>query len=224
MNKKLLTYFLLSMVAIGIVTTLSLSMVTAQGDVEVNSNMYQVQQQAGETYTYRFREQTRLRVASSANVSVDMDCDAMNVGDKLFSVELTNATDDVELTMTCRREETQLGVQAGALIRNRNRYQIRTGFAIGLETNYTVKARVGLEMTRGEAIRASWAYFDDTTDEWVPVASSYQDGMLVADVDHFSVWTIVEGDLLGLWIGIGVGGAAIIAVVAILLIRKKRTA
>jgi hypothetical protein len=223
MNKKFVTYLVLGMVLFGTIATLSASLVVAQGDVEVNSNMYQIKQQAGEQVTYRFRAQTRLRVNSSAPVEVDMDCDAMNVGDKLFSIELTNATEDISLEMTCRQVETQLGVQAGALVRNQNRYQIREGFAIQIQTNLSVQARIGFEMTRGEAIRSSWAYFDDATDEWVPVASSYQDGLLIAETDHFSVWTIVEGGMAAIWwVLIGVGVVSVASLVIILVVRKKR--
>jgi len=223
MNKKLISYLVLGIVIFGTVASLSTSLVIAQGDVDVNSNMYHITQQAQEQVTYQFRNQTRIRVNSSAPVEVDMDCDAMNVGEKLFSIELTNATEDISLEMTCRQVETQLGVQAGALVRNQNRYQIRAGFAIQIQTNQTVRARVGLEMTRGDALRASWAYFDDATDEWVPVASSYQNGLLVAETDHFSVWTIVEGGMATVWwIVIGVGVVSVLSLVVILAVRKKR--
>ncbi len=221
MNKKLVSYLVLGMFLFGVMATLSATLVVAQGDVEVNSNMHQVQLQAGEEATFRFRERTRLRINSSAPVDVDMDCDAMNVGEYMFSVELKNAVGDVELSMTCRKDGTSLGA-SGVMVQAQNRFQVRNGFAIQLHTNYTVQARIGLEMTRGEAIRASWAFYDDGTDEWVPVASSYQNGMLVADVDHFSTWTIVEGGTAWIWVTVGVGGAAVLAIAAIFIFRKKR--
>ncbi len=221
MNKKYIAYAVLGMVLLGTIATLSISMVAAQGDVEVNQNQYTIQQQAQEEVNYRFRNRTRLRIQSQEQVNLNMDCDAMNIGDKTFSIEL-ESDGEATLTMTCRREATQLGVQAGALIRNQNRHQIREGFAIGLECEEMTRARIGMEMTRGEAIRASWAYFDEATEEWVEVASSYEDGMLVAETDHFSVWTIVNGgSLVLLWVGIGVGVVALGAIAAI-LIRKKR--
>lgn len=185
--------------------------------------MHTVQLQAGEMATFRFRERTRLRINSSAPVDVNMDCDAMNVGEAMFMVQLQNAVQNIELTMTCRQDGQSLGA-TGAQVQAQNRFQVRNGFAIQLQTNYTVQARIGLEMTRGEAIRASWAYYEDSTDEWVPVASSYRDGMLVADVDHFSTWTIVEGSTTWIWVSVGIGGAAIIAIGAILVIRKKKRA
>jgi len=222
MNKKHIAYVVLGMVLLGTIATLSASLVTAQGDVDVQQNQYQVTQQAQEQVNYRFRNRTRLRIQSQEQVNLDMDCDAMNIGDETLSIEL-ESDGEATLTMTCRRETTQLGVQAGALIRNQNRHQIREGFAVGLECEEMTKARIGMEMSRGEAIRASWAYFDEDTSEWVEVDSSYEDGMLVAETDHFSIWTIVDGgSLIGLWIGIGVAGAIGIGALAIVLIRKKR--
>ncbi|MHA1111669.1 MAG: hypothetical protein ACTSRE_11245 [Promethearchaeota archaeon] len=221
MNKKHIAYIVLGMVLLGTIATLSISMVSAQGDVDVHSNMYQTQQQAGEQYTYRFHEHTRLRIQSQNTVNLDMDCDAMNIGDRTFDIEL-ESDGEATLTMTCRRETIQLGVQAGALIRNQNRHQIREGFAIEMECEEMTKARIGMEMTRGEAIRASWAYFDEDIGKWVEVESSYQDGMLVAETDHFSVWTIVDGgSLVLLWVGIGVGVVALGAIAAVLIKRKR---
>lgn len=221
MNKKFVSFLVLGMVMFGVIATFSATFTVAQGDVEINSNMLATQLQAGEEATYRFRERTRIRINSSAPVDVNVDCDAMNVGEYMFAIQLQNALQNIELSMTCRQDGQSLGA-AGAQVQAKNQFQVRNGFAMQIQTNYTVQARIGLEMTRGEAIRASWAYYEDTTDEWVPVQSSYRDGMLVADVDHFSIWTIVEGSTTWIWVSVGVGGAAVLAIAAILIFRKKR--
>ncbi len=95
-----------------------------------------------------------------------------------------------------------------------------------MQVNETVRTRIGMEMTRGDATRGSWAYYDEPTNEWVEVESSYEDGMLVAETDLIAAstttWTITESaSLAGLWVGIGVGVVALGALGAI-LIRKKR--
>lgn len=212
----------LGMVLLGTIATLSISMVAAQGDVQVAGNHYEAKLQAQTQATYQFQHRTRVRVNSSAAVDMSIDCEALDIGEQTFSIEIKNATQEVQLNMSCVRDQEQLGVQNGSTVRNQNRHQVRNQFAVQLECNQLVQARLGLEMTRGDAIRASWAYFDEDAEEWVEVASSYEDGMLVADVDHFSVWTIVDGGSLTLlWVGIGVGVVAIGAIAAI-LIRKKR--
>jgi len=208
---------------LGAIVTFSATLVAAQGDVEIGGNMHQVKQQAQVQVTYRFRQRTRLRVNSSAPVQLKMDCDAMNIGDRIFDLAILNATEDIALNMTCRQNEEELGVQNGSLVRNRVRAQVRTGFCIQIECNLTVRARIGMEMTQGEATRASWAYFDDETDEWVAVESTYEDGMLVATTDHFSVWTVVDGSVIGagLWAVIGASLVAVAALTAILIRKKK---
>ena len=222
MNKKHIAYIVLGMVLLGTIATLSINMVAAQGDVEVGADHYHDHVQAKTQTTYRFRARTRLRINSSQNVNLNMDCDAMNIGDRTFSIDV-QTDQEYEMNMSCVRDQEQLGIQNGSTVRNQHRHQVRNNFAVQLQSNMTTfQARLGMEMTRGDALRANWAYFDDATQEWVEVESSYEDGMLVAETDHFSVWTIVEsGSLTGLWVGIGVGVVALGAIAAI-LIRKKR--
>ena len=37
----------------------------------------------------------------------------------------------------------------------------------------------------------TWAYYDETSEEWVSVPTSIEDGYLVAETDHFSYWTVL---------------------------------
>ncbi|MBN2155491.1 MAG: hypothetical protein JW776_05575 [Candidatus Lokiarchaeota archaeon] len=223
MNKKYISYIVLGMVLLGTIATLSTSIVAAQGDIEVGQDKYQTKLQAQTQATYRFRARTRVRVNSSADVNINIDCDANNIGDKTFSIDILNATREFELNMTLRRDQEQLGVQNGSTIRNQHRHQIRVGFAIQIDSNMSVKARLGMEMTQGDADRLSWAYFNEDTEEWVEVESSYEDGMLVTETEHFSVWTITESNTLsaGLWVLIGFGIASV-AVLPVILNRKKK--
>jgi hypothetical protein len=224
MNKKYIAYIVLGMVLLGTIATLSISMVSAQGGTEIQTgDQWQGQQDGNGEQFYRFQQRTRVRINSSQNVHLNMSVEAMNIGDRTFSLDI-DAEEEFEMNMWLVRDQDRLGVQNGSTIRNQNRHQVRNNFAAQIQVNLssTFQARIGMEMTRGDALRASWAYFDDGTDEWVEVESSYEDGMLVAETDHFSVWTIVESpSLLGLWIGIGVGVVAIGAI-AVILIRKKR--
>ena len=223
MNKKHIAYIVLGMVLLGTIATLSISMVAAQGDSEIQTgDQWQGQQDGNGEQYYRFQSRTRIRINSSQNVNLNMNCDGMGIGDRTFSIDV-ETDHEYNMSMNCVRDQEQLGIQNGSTVRNQHRHQVRNNFAARIECdaeNFT--ARIGMEMSRGDAIRASWAYFDEDAEEWVEVESSYEDGMLVAETDHFSVWTITEGaSLTGLWIGIGVGVVAIGAIAAI-MIRKKR--
>jgi hypothetical protein len=224
MNKKLITYMVLGMILLGTIATLSISMVAAQGGSEIQTgDQWQGQQDGNGEQFYRFQQRTRVRINASQNVHLNMSVEAMNIGDRTFSLDI-EADEEFEMNMWLVRDQDRLGIQNGSTIRNQNRHQVRNNFAAQIQVNLTsaFQARIGMEMTRGDALRASWAYFAEDTQEWVEVDSSYEDGMLVAETDHFSVWTIVESpNLTLLWVGIGVGIVAIGAIAAI-LIRKKR--
>ena len=224
MNKKFITYLVLGTILLGTIATLSASLVVAQGGSEIQTgDQWQGQQDGNGEQYYRFQMQTRIRVNASHNIrNLSMNCDGLGIGDRTFSIDV-ETEQEFNMSMNCVRDQDQLGIQNGSTIRNQHRHQVRNNFAVQIEcSEENLHARLGMEMTRGDALRASWAYFDEDTDEWVEVESSYEDGMLVAETDHFSVWTIVEGgSLTGLWIGIGVGVVAIAALAAI-LIRKKR--
>ncbi len=226
MNKKYIAYIVLGMVLLGTIATLSISMVAAQGDddVIVGQDQYQTHQGQGEK-TYRFRQRTRVRINASHNVRLNMSVDALDIGDRTFSLDC-ESDGDLEMNMWAVRDQDRLGLQNGSTIRHQHRHQVRNNFAARIQVNATIQTRIGMEMTRGDAIRASWAYLDEAENEWVEVESSYEDGMLVADTTLIAAstttWTITEvASLTGLWVGIGVGVVALGALGAI-LIRKKR--
>ena len=225
MNKKYIAYVVLGMVLLGTIATLSISMVAAQDDdVIVGQDQYQTHQGQGEK-TYRFRQRTRVRINASHNVNLNMNVDALDIGDRTFSLDM-EADHEFDMNMWAVRDQDRLGLQNGSTIRNQHRHQIRNDFAVQMQVNETVRTRIGMEMTRGDATRGSWAYYDEPTNEWVEVESSYEDGMLVAETDLIAAstttWTITESaSLAGLWVGIGVGVVALGALGAI-LIRKKR--
>lgn len=193
-------------------------------NVEISgSNLHNAHQNAGDEIQYRFRQRTQVRVNSSAvPINVQMDVDAMAIGEKTFSIEVTEVEDDeqeIELNMTCRESEEQLGVQAGALVRNRNRVRMNYGFAANLTANQSCTAKLGMTMSATEAKGAAWAYFDEDAEEWVPVESEYVDGELVAITEHFSVWTIISSTDYTMYIIIGVAG--LVAVGIIFALKKK---
>ncbi|MHA1110179.1 MAG: hypothetical protein ACTSRE_03715 [Promethearchaeota archaeon] len=227
MNKKHIAYIVLGMVLLGTIATLSISMVAAQDDdVIVGQDQFQTHQGQGEK-TYRFRQRTRVRINASQNLNLNMSIEALEIGDRTFSLDMESESGhEWDMNMWAVRDQDRLGLQNGSTIRHQHRHQIRNNFAVQMQVNETVRTRIGMEMSRGDATRASWAYYDEPTNEWVEVESSYEDGMLVADTELIAAstttWTITESaSLTGLWVSIGVGVAGLGALGAI-LIRKKR--
>ena len=132
MNKKQIAYVVLGMVLLGTIATLSISMVAAQGPdtIEVGGDQYQTQQGAGEK-EYRFQARTRLRIMTSHQLQLNMSVDSMGIGDRGFYLEV-ESDGDMEMNMTCVRDQEQLGVQNGTLVRNQYRHQVRNNFAARL--------------------------------------------------------------------------------------------
>jgi hypothetical protein len=224
-TKKYATSIVLGLFLLSVVADLAAAQ-TPQGPEteDVTGDQAQRRMQAGEEIQLRFRSKTQVRVKTNVSMDVDMAVDAEGIGDRDFAVEI-NATDDIELTMNCSEEQAQLGLQNGSThrTRNRNRYQYKSQFAVQLQANGTVQARLAISLNAGEE-GAVWAYFDEETEEWVESESEVVDGELVTDTTHFSVWTILVPEDDGTTIdGPSILGiATITGVLALVLARKRR--
>lgn len=173
---------------------------------------------------FRFRQQTQLTFQANVNLELNMDCQALQIGVKDFVVEI-DGDQDLQMNMTCTREELQLGLQMGNTyrIRNRNMYQYQEGFCCYIECNGTfLQARLRIQATNQNRV-GTWAYYNEATNEWISVPTSIEDGYLTAVVDHFSYWTILIPEDTTLYVIIGVSIAVVAAVVILgVLYYKKR--
>jgi len=134
--KKNLSKILLSVVTMLIVLSLIGSInVTAvetpDQTIEVPGDAIQTQLQSNLRTMYCFRERTRLTVCANIGLELDINCEALRIGNKDVIIEV-EGDDDLRMTMTCTREEAQLGLMNGSLqrVRNRNTYQYLEGFCI----------------------------------------------------------------------------------------------
>lgn len=181
---------------------------------------------AGEESQFRFRYQSRnsVRLAFKANASltINMDVDAANIGDKDVSIEI-NCTGAVTMNMTCRETQAELGLMAGNVVqtRARNRYQYAYGFMTNISVNCTqFRARIAARV--GNVQGHVWAYWNDTSSEWVEVPTELVGEDAVAEVDHFSTWTLLSPEAA---IGIESTWITVLAIAAagtVLLARKRR--
>ena len=213
-NRILLGIFSL-MVLFSLLNISSVAATPVQVDVN-DKDTHQTRLQAGELYQFRFRLRTQLKLMFNVNVDANIDCDAMQIGSKDFALEV-DSTHDLTMNMTCTREQEELGLMDGYTyqMRNRNmRYQ--EGFCVQIQTNateqYQIQAKLKIKATNQNQL-GSWAYYNEASQQWVSVPTSVQDGYLVAQVDHFSYWTILTPDLtLMIVIGVGVGAGVLVAV------------
>lgn len=161
-------------------------------NTEVNGDRVQTKLTARNQENYRFQQKTQVRINSSVNANVDITCDSGNIGNKEFELEV-NGTKEFNMVMTCTEEEAELGLLLGKTVQNKSRftYTYRTGFCIKVQTSEQVQAKLKLKAEE-QYQTGTWAYFNETTEEWVPVATSLQNGYLVAETNHFSTWTVIN--------------------------------
>ncbi|MFW9951280.1 MAG: hypothetical protein ACFFKA_14265 [Candidatus Thorarchaeota archaeon] len=193
--------------------------------VEIPTDTHQAQVEANIATMFRFRQRTQLRVMANVNLDLDLDCEALQIGVKDFALEI-EGTGDLQMNMTCTEEQAELGLLKGNTyqIRNRNRYQYQEGFVIDIECNGTfTRARLRIMATNENRI-GQFAYYDETTEEWVSVPTTVDDGYLTAEVSHFSTWTILLPDYTMLIVGFSIGGgvAALIIIATVFYIKKRK--
>ena len=107
---------------------------TPDQTIEVQGDAIQTQLQSNVRTMFCFRERTRLTVCANIGLELDINVDALNIGDKDIIIEV-EGDNDLRMTMTCAREEAQLGLIKGSPLRarNRNMYRYLEGFCITME-------------------------------------------------------------------------------------------
>ncbi len=206
---------------------------TPDTPIPVNSpGLYQYQVQANHSLTWQFQLQTRLTVRANISIQGYINCsEAPKIGDKHFEIEL-EAENDLEMNMTCTEEQKELGLLLGSRyqVRNQNRNLLyQEGFCIRIQTNKSgaeqIKAQLKIQANNRNR-EGTWAYYNETEEEWVAVPTTEQAGYLVAETNHFSDWTILipeTDDAIWGFIGIEIVfiGVVVIAVVSVVYRKRK---
>lgn len=197
------------------------------------SGLYPYRIQAHTNTSYQFQNKTRLTINSNVTIEGYINCDeAPMIGDKHFEIEI-EAEGDLQMNMTCTREEAHLGLELGKTYRVRNRNQnllYQEGFCIRIQTNKSGEEQIQakLKIQAGEDNQeGTWAFCNGTQGEWESVPTALQAGYLVCETNHFSYWTILipETDDDSIWAFAGVEaviGIAVIAVVLVVYLKKRK--
>jgi len=106
--------------------------ITVQGDT------IQTQLQSNVRTMFWFQERTRLTICGNIDLELEINCDAIGIGDKDVIIDV-EGDNNLRMTMTCTREEVQLGLMNGSLhrVRNRNAYRYLEGFCITMKSTAT---------------------------------------------------------------------------------------
>lgn len=223
LSKILLSTFFLMMLFSTFASLNVMAIESPDDTVNVPGDTRQQMVEANIRTMFRFRERTQLTFQANVNLDLNMDCEALQIGVKDFVVEI-DGDHDLQMNMTCTREEEQLGLQMGNTyrIRNRNMFQYQEGFCCYIECNGTfTQARIRIQANNQNRV-GTWAYYDEATSEWVSVPTTIEDDYLTATITHFSYWTILIPENTTLYIIIGVSIAVVAAVVVIGIVYFKR--
>ena len=207
---------------------------TPDPPIPVNqSGIYPYRIQAHNKTAYQFQTKTKLTLNSNVTIEGYMNCDDLPLnGDKQFELEL-EAERDLQMNMTCTREEVQKGLELGKTFRVRNRIQnlsYQEGFCIRIQTNKSgeeqIKAKLKIQ-ANDENQEGTWAFYNETHGGWESVPTTVQGGYLVGETNHFSYLTILlpESNDDSIWGFVGVEvviGIAVIAVVLVVYLKKRK--
>jgi len=202
------------------------NVMAVDSSIPVNGDTIQTQVQANQRTTFTFRSRTRMRFNSTVDIDVNINCDALRIGVKDFEIEI-EGDQILQMNMTCTEEQAELGLLKGNTYqaRNRNRYQYQEGFCLLVQCNNSnqIQAKLKIQATNENSL-CSWAYYDETSEDWVTVPTTLEDGYLIAETDHFSYWTLLlpetESNLL-MYIGI-ISVIGIIAMISVIYFKKRK--
>ncbi|MHA1985687.1 MAG: hypothetical protein ACW98D_03515 [Promethearchaeota archaeon] len=202
------------------------NVMAVDSSIPVNGDTIQTQVQANQRIAFTFRSRTRIRFNSTVDIDVNINCDALRIGVKDFEIEI-EGDQILQMNMTCTEEQAELGLLKGNTYqaRNRNRYQYQEGFCLLVQCNNSnqIQAKLKIQATN-ENSHCSWAYYDETSEDWVTVPTTLKDGYLIAETDHFSYWTVLlpetESNLL-MYIGI-ISVIGIIAMISVIYFKKRK--
>ena len=140
LNKVLLTSFTM-LILVALISSINVTAVEPPDQtINVQGDAIQTQLQSNNRTMFCFQERTRLTVCANIGLELDINCEALRIGEKDVIIEV-EGDGDLRMTMTCTREETQLGLMNGSLnrVKNRNSYRYLEGFCISMENTANCK-------------------------------------------------------------------------------------
>lgn len=180
---------------------------------DVNQNTYNGNMNAGEEKQLRFRNRFQLQLKANCSIEMDIEADVDAIGDREFSFELnTTSGQKLSLKFQANNSEMNMGENSQIQTRSQNRFRYQEKFMFNASLNQSGEALKAKLMLKTQNQNAKWAYYDEAASEWVEVETSYQDGYLVAETDHFSVWAVLTPETSALSID---GYSALLGFVAI---------
>jgi hypothetical protein len=194
---KIFAVMMLGVFALSIMTAMAL--VAAVGPVtppeNINGNAYQGAIAAGEPKQMMFKNKFMLQVQANSSMNLAVECDVDAVGERNFSLALnsSNQAADSQLKIQIMANNSAVNMSDGVKLqaKNGNTYEFKNKYMMNVTLNGTDQLRATLRVDCNNE-NSTWAYLDEVTGEWVTQPSMIQDGELVCETDHFSLWTVLD--------------------------------
>jgi hypothetical protein len=194
-SKKIFAITILSIFVIGITTIINgvLAAGPQTPPTDVSGQKQSGAINAGETKAYKFQNGFQFQLKVNASMNFDVECDEA-VGAKAFNLQLntSNSGTNTALKIQIQANNSAMGLVNGSQIqaKNQNRYRYQNMMMMNLSYNGTdpIQAKLEANCSTKDDI---WAFYNETSSQWETVPSEYKDGVLTADTEHFSLWTIL---------------------------------
>ncbi len=146
---------------------------------------------ANTTNQFTFQNQFQYQIRTNRSLDLDLECDTENVQMQTMTMNM-NTTETLQMRIRFNATLPEVGLYNGSIVRNTTqaRYRYQECLILNITLNNTVPIQAQLRITN-EFENATWAYYDDIEEEWIPVQTRYENGEWVADVTHFSLWTLL---------------------------------
>jgi len=184
-------------------------------DVTPVAEMEQVK--AGEPALFRYRNMTML-------MNCTRNCDLVFTADPAVTPKIFGFSIDPNQTMKLTMN------LSGSPLEGAQTMERTLNFYFGIEPNETIQlnAQIRLHINQTElsqqlnrevnASRLTWMYWNGTRGEWEAVESYMdQNGYLVCNTDHFSIWTVAEVDNAEEALQFGLNMAYIYAAISVVI-------
>ncbi len=146
---------------------------------------------ANETNQFKFQNNFQFNFQANNTMEVDIECDTDAAPEKTMEMNM-NTSEQIRLQIRVNGSNSELGLTNGSTIRTQNQYNYKflEGAVFNFSSNGTEPFTAQLRYEVGEQ-NCTWAYYDEGTGEFVMVQSWVENGYVIADTDHFSIWTIL---------------------------------
>ncbi|MBN1214405.1 MAG: hypothetical protein JXA99_03075 [Candidatus Lokiarchaeota archaeon] len=221
--KKKNILLIMVLTSISILSMFSMINLSSAAPLGFEQQTFQIEAQ--NQNSFQFQQQTRINITSEVDIEGTILCESLKIENKDFVLEITSAEGDMNLNMTCTEEQAELGLLNGERItaRNRNRLRYQEGFCICIDANCSeIQARLRIKATEQNK-DGTWAYYNETSEEWITSPTTVKDGYLETITDHFSYWTIFisEQDFTILYVGIGATVIILLGVIGFIYYKKR---